>query len=283
MREFKNKVAVITGAGSGIGLAFAERCAYEGMKVVLTDIEEEALNRAEKIIRSLGADVLSVKCDVSKEKDVEFLTEKAFEIFGEVHLLFNNAGVAGGSLLWESTTEDWQWVMGVNLWGLINTTKTFVPKMLLQNKECHIVNTSSIAGLTSGPANGIYSMTKHAIVSFSETLYYELMLAHSLIGVSVLCPGFVRTRLMDSERNRPMELRNPNASMNITPHKQMMDHMLREGVSKGMPPEQVAEQVFQGIQGKQFYIFTHKEAKGTIKQRMEDILNENNPTFPFSI
>ena len=281
MVGLKNKVAVITGAASGIGSAIAERCAYEGMKVVLADIDEESLASTERVLKSTGVNTLSVICDVSKESDICSLAEKTLEAFGEVHLLFNNAGVATGTVLWENTAADWRWVLGVNLWGLINSTKTFVPIMLKQNNECHIINTASIAGLTAGPGNGIYSVTKHAIVNFSETLYYELKLANSQIDVSVICPGFVRTRLIDSERNRPMELRNSPESINCSPQKQMIEQMLRDGVSNGIPPEQVAEDVFDAIQKKKFYILTHKDAKGLIKQRMEDILNENNPTIYF--
>lgn len=281
MIELKNKIAVVTGAGSGIGLAIAERCACEGMKVVLADIDEESLIRTERVLKSMGVDTLTVICDVSKESDICSLAEKTLQAFGEVHLLFNNAGVATGTILWENTVADWQWALGVNLWGLINSTKIFVPIMLKQKKQCHIINTASIAGLTASPGNGIYSATKHAIVNFSETLYYELKLANSQIDVSVVCPGFVRTRLMDSERNRPMELRNSPESINYSPQKQRIEQMLRDGVMNGMSPEQVAESVFDAIQKKKFYILTHKESKVLIKQRMDDILNENNPTIYF--
>lgn len=281
MIALKNKVAVVTGAASGIGSAIAERCAHEGMKVVLADIDEESLISTERVLKSTGVNTLSVICDVSKGRDICSLAENTLEAFGEVHLLFNNAGVATGTVLWENTAADWRWVLGVNLWGLINSTKTFVPIMLKQNNECHIINTASIAGLTAGPGNGIYSVTKHAIVNFSETLYYELKLANSKIDVSVICPGFVRTRLMDSERNRPIELRNSLESINYSPQKQMIEQMLRDGVSNGIPPEQVAEDVFDAIQKKKFYILTHKDTKSLIKQRMEDILSENNPTIYF--
>ena len=277
----KNKVAVVTGAASGIGSAIAERCAYEGMKVVLAVIDEKAMVSTERVLKSIGADTLSVTCDVSKESDICSLAEKTLESFGEVHLLFNNAGVATGTVLWENTAVDWQWALGVNLWGLINSTKIFVPIMLKQNSQCHIINTASIAGMTASPGNGIYSVTKHAIVNFSETLYYELKIANSQIDVSVVCPGFVRTRLMDSERNRPMELRNSPESINYSPQKQMIEQMLRDGVMNGIPPEQVAECVFDAIQQKKFYVFTHKESKALIKQRMDDILNENNPMIYF--
>jgi NAD(P)-dependent dehydrogenase (short-subunit alcohol dehydrogenase family) len=281
MVEFENKVAVITGSASGIGSAIAERCAYAGMKVVLADIDKEALLNTESVLKSIGADILSVICDMSKEDDVKLLAEKTVNTFGEINLLFNNAGVSAGSLLWENTAKDWQWVLGVNLWGLINSTKIFVPIMLKQNNECHIINTASIAGLTSCPGNGIYSVTKHGIVNFSETLYYELKLARAKIDVSVICPGFVNTQLADSERNRPLELKNSFEDINNDSHRSMFEQVFREGVLNGISPESVAENVFDGIRRKKFYIFTNKESKELIKLRMEDILNENNPTIYF--
>lgn len=280
MMEFKNKVALITGAASGIGAAIAERCAYEGMKVVLADIDKEALVNTEKVLKSTGAETLAVVCDVSKESDIKALSEKAINAFGKINLLFNNAGVAAGTVLWRNTTADWKWVLGVNLWGLINSTKIFVPIMLKQNDECYIVNTASLAGLTSAPGNGVYSVTKHAIVNFSETLYYELKLAKAKIDVSVVCPGFVNTQLADAERNRPVELKNTDESIK-TNMQQMAEEMLHKEVKKGMAPELLVEKVFDAIQKKKFYIITHKESKALIKQRMEDILNENNPTIYF--
>lgn len=280
MMEFKNKVALITGAASGIGAAIAERCAYEGMKVVLADIDKEALINTEKVLKSTGAETLAVVCDVSKESDIKVLSEKAINTFGKVNLLFNNAGVATGTVLWRNTTADWKWVLGVNLWGLINCTKIFVPIMLKQNDECYIVNTASLAGFTSAPGNGVYSVTKHAIVNFSETLYYELKLAKAKIDVSVICPGFVNTQLADAERNRPVELKNTDRSIK-TNMQQMAEEMFHKEIKKGMAPELVVEKVFDAIQKKKFYIITHKESKTLIKQRMEDILNENNPTIYF--
>lgn len=280
MMEFKNKVALITGAASGIGAAIAERCAYEGMKVVLADIDKEALINTEKVLKSTGAETLAVVCDVSKESDIKVLSEKAINTFGKINLLFNNAGVATGTVLWRNTTADWKWVLGVNLWGLINCTKIFVPIMLNQNDECYIVNTASLAGFTSAPGNGVYSVTKHAIVNFSETLYYELKLAKAKIDVSVICPGFVNTQLADAERNRPVELKNTDRSIK-TNMQQMAEEMFHKEIKKGMAPELIVEKVFDAIQQKKFYIITHKESKTLIKQRMEDILNENNPTIYF--
>jgi len=209
MKEFKDKVAVITGAASGIGRGLAERCAQEGMKVVLADIEEEALTVAEQEMKAAGASVLAVLTDVSKASDVEALAQKTLDTFTAVHLLYNNAGVAAGTSVWESTLADWQWVMGVNLWGAIHGVRTFVPIMLEQGTECHIVNTASMAALISIPFGGIYRVTKCGIITLSETLYHELAQREANIKVSVLCPGNVAdTRFVDCGRNRPSELHN---------------------------------------------------------------------------
>ncbi|SES99140.1 NADP-dependent 3-hydroxy acid dehydrogenase YdfG [Natronincola peptidivorans] len=277
MENFHNKVAVITGAASGIGKSIAERCAKEGMRIVLADIEEETLYRTERDLKAIGAETLAVVTDVGKEKDVNLLAEKTLQAFGEVHLLFNNAGVGGGTMLWESTLADWQWVMNVNLWGVIYATRSFVPIMLKQNNECHIVNTASRAGLETGPFNGIYRVTKHAVVSFSETLYHELKTVNTKIGVSVLCPGFVNTQICDAHRNRPENLANPLETQKATPEGKMVDLMIREAVADGISPEEVAEITFRAIEKNQFYILTDTEAKGGVKHRMAAIINGENP------
>ena len=203
MKEFKGKVAVVTGAASGIGRALADRSVQEGMKVVLADVEVEALAKTEAGLKSSGATVLAVPTDVSQARDVAALAQKTLEVFGAVHLLCNNAGVGTEAAIWESTLEEWEWVMGVNLWGVIHGVRAFVPHMLAQDTECHIVNTASMAGLISGPGLGAYKVTKHAVVSLSETLYHELAERGARVGVSVLCPGIVNTRIMESARNRP--------------------------------------------------------------------------------
>lgn len=279
MIEFKDKVGVITGAGSGIGLAIAKRCAEEGMKIVLADIDEASLVKVEEELKFFKTDLLSVICDVSKKKDIQLVAKKTIETFGKIDLLFNNAGVSTVGLIWENSEEDWKWVLGVNLFGVINSIKTFVPIMLKQNNECHIINISSIAGLTAAPGNSIYGVSKHGIVNISETLYYELKLAKSNIDVSVVCPGFVKTRLMDAERNRPKEFKSLESVQ--SPQKQMINQVFNEGVLNGILPEKVSEKIFEGIKAKKFYVFTDDNCKLLIKQRMEDIIDENNPRIYF--
>jgi NAD(P)-dependent dehydrogenase (short-subunit alcohol dehydrogenase family) len=278
MKEFRGKVAVITGGASGIGYAISERCVKEGMKVVVADIEKAALTQAEKALKSGGANILTVQTDVSKAKDVEVLARKAFDAYGKVHLLFNNAGVDQHGTVWERTLADWQWVIGVNLWGVIHGVRFFVPMMLEQNTEGHIVNTSSIAGLISGPNMGIYNASKLGVLSLSQTLYHELAMAGSKIKVSVLCPGFVNTRIMDAARNRPVELQNDPTEEKREPEFGKQEQLMREKTQGGMSPNQVADSVFDAIINEKFYIFTHPELKDVVRIRMEEILLERNPS-----
>ena len=284
MKEFKDKVAVITGAASGIGHGIARRCAQEGMKVVLADIEEKALTQTEKEMKDVGASVLAVLTDVSKASDVEVLGQKTLDAFGAVHLLCNNAGVGTGATIWESTLVDWEWVLGVNLWGVIHGVRVFVPIMLEQDTECHIVNTASGAGLISSPHIGTYKVTKHGIVTLSETLYQELALRGAKIRVSVLCPMWVNTQLMEAEQNRPAELRNdPAEEMRIrtSPGYEEAEKLVRQAVQAGISCQQVADCVFNAIREEKFYILTDPElVKPAVQMRMEDILQERNPTNP---
>jgi NAD(P)-dependent dehydrogenase (short-subunit alcohol dehydrogenase family) len=280
MKEFKDKVAVITGAASGIGYGLAERCAQEGMKVVLADVEEGALAKAEREIRALGAKTLAVKTDVSKAGEVEALAKKTVDTFGAVHLLFNNAGVTVFSTTWESTLADWQWVLGVNLWGVIYGIHFFIPIMLNQDAECHIVNTASIAGLCPG-LSGPYEVSKHGVVVLSETLYHQLAQRGSNIGVSVICPGSIKTKVLDCERNRPRELQSKSGeSIDITdPSIRAVFQANIQLIEKGMLPQQVADIVFSAIEEKKFYILPNAEQyKPVIQTRMEDIIQERNPT-----
>ena len=279
MKEFQGKVAVVTGAASGIGRALAERCAQEGMRVVLAGINEQTLLQACQELKAEGASVLAIQTDVAKAGDVEALAQKAFDTYGAVHLLFNNAGVGAGTMIWESTLADWEWTIGVNLWGVIHGIRAFVPRMLEQDTEGHIVNTASIAGLTSGPGLGIYKVTKYGVVTLSETLYHELALRGAKIKTSVLCPGFVKTRIMDGARNRPARLQNDPAEVKMGPESVALIQFMLQAVEAGMPPQQVADIVFQAIRDETFYILTHPESKEEIRVRMEDMLQERNPTF----
>jgi NAD(P)-dependent dehydrogenase (short-subunit alcohol dehydrogenase family) len=277
MKEFKGKVAVVTGAASGIGRGLAEACAREGMRVVLADVEERSLAQTERELKDAGAEAVAVRTDVSKADDVEALASRTLEAFGAAHILFNNAGVGAGTTVWESTLEDWQWTLGVNLWGVIHGVRTFVPMMLRQGDECHIVNTASMAGLVSGPALGVYKVTKHAVVSLSETLCCELAVMKANVKVSVLCPGGVQTRVMECERNRPAELQNVSAGESAHPAVSQAEAMLRQLVESGMPPSRVADAVFDAIRDGRFYILTHADWKPLVQKRMEDILQDRNP------
>lgn len=285
MKEFKGKVAVITGAASGIGRSLAERCAQEGMKVVLADIEEEALTLAERDIKALGASTLTVLTDVSMANSVEALAEKTLDTFGAVHLLCNNAGVIANGSAWGSTLSDWKWVMGVNLWGVIHGIHVFVPIMLEQSTECHIVNTASMAGLASpAPTYAMYYVTKHGVVALSEAIYHELAQKGASIGVSVLCPGFVDTRLVGAERNRPIELQNDSADEQrylADPVNQAIAQGFATLVSNGISPQPVADHVFSAVREGRFYVLVNADPwRRSLRARFDDILEERNPNMP---
>jgi NAD(P)-dependent dehydrogenase (short-subunit alcohol dehydrogenase family) len=275
MDKFEGKVAVITGAASGIGRALAERFAREGMRVVLADVEEPALLQTAVAMQEAGADVLPVVTDVSKAEDVEALARWTLEAYGAVHLLCNNAGVATGGTVWESSLNDWQWVINVNLWGVIHGLHTFVPLMLDQGSEGYIVNTASIAGLLPFHFNAPYHATKHAIVAISEKLYYDLAARGGRIGVSVLCPGWVSTKIVDSWRNRPPEL--SDEAVEMTAEALAAYTALRQECAAGMDPADLAEQVFQAVRGGRFYILPHREYSPLIQARAEAVVEGGNP------
>lgn len=281
MKAFSGKTAVVTGGASGIGYAIAERCAKEHMNLVLADIEETALLNAVNGLEARGTRVLGVRTDVSKAEDVEALAQKTLDAFGAVHLLFNNAGVDVPGTIWARTLSDWQWTLGVNLWGVIHGVRVFVPIMLKQEAEGHVVNTASMGGLTSGPGMGVYRVTKHGVVALSETLYHELRLARSKINVSVLCPGFVDTRIGDAARNRPAALRNNSVGEEHRDNADEPEALLLKTVEELTPPAEVARRVFDAIVNEKFYIITHPELKHRVRTRMEDILLERNPTNPY--
>ncbi|MGB8644374.1 MAG: SDR family NAD(P)-dependent oxidoreductase [Anaerolineae bacterium] len=274
MEEFRGKVAVVTGGASGIGRALAERCAREGMKVVLADIEQAALDRAAEAIGKTGAAVLAVRTDVSQASEVQALADKTLAEFGGVHLLFNNAGVGGGvKSVWENTLADWQWVLGVNLWSVIHGVRIFTPIMLKENTECYIVNTASIAGLIAGSGLGVYKVSKHGVVSLSETLAADLQEIKAQIHVAVLCPAWVQTRIVESERNRPANLQDAQAPA-YGPQEIAAAQSVMRAVQGGIPAAQVADQVFEAMRANRFYILTHPESRAWVEARMQGIMRE---------
>ena len=279
MKDFAGKVAVVTGAASGIGLGLATRFAQEGMKVVMADVEEPVLQASVTRLRQAEHDVLGVVTDVSSGASVEALRDKALEAYGKVHILCNNAGVGGRGAsadIWGATEKDWQWALGVNLWGVIHGVRTFVPLMLEQGEEGHIVNTSSVSGLV--PGNRVYSVTKHGVVALTEALFYDLERLNSRLHCSVLCPGVINTNIMYSNRNRPEALSDDPASGDLTPEgRARADRIKHLAETQGMQPERLADIVFNAIRDEQFWVLTHTDYDGAIRDRMEGILNRTNP------
>lgn len=249
------------------------------MKVVLADIETGPLAETETELRAKGAAVLAVETDVSKAGDVEALAKKTIDAFGAVHVVCNNAGVAVGGLSWERTVADWEWVLGVNLWGVIHGIRVFVPIMLEQGTEGHVVNTSSTAGLSTGPGLPIYHATKHAVVALSEVLYHEFALMGAKLRVSVLCPLYVDTRIVDCDRNRPAELQNDAAPVLSRPEVQPAVQAFRQLLASGHTPAQIGDDVFNAIRDEKFYVINDPRTLDGARTRMEDILAERNPTL----
>lgn len=276
MKDLRGKVAVITGAASGIGFALAERAAREGMKVVLADIEAGALAEAEKKIRAAGAEAISVVTDVAKRESVEALRDRTLAAFGNCHLLCNNAGVAVNGATWDITHDDWDWILGVNLWGVINGIRAFVPGMIASGEEGHVVNTASMAGLIAGPGMSAYNATKHAVVAISESMFVEQSMAGSKVSTSVLCPGWVNTRIMDSQRNRPEGLANTTTP---PPEAAAMESMVRQLLSSGMSAEEVADRVFDAVHNQRFWILTHDNFKPLVTARFAGAVAGENPTL----
>ena len=273
---------MVTGAASGIGKALAERCLAEGMHVVMADIQEDALQVAAESLSAGGNNsILPVQVDVSIGEEIDKLLKKTVDEFGAVHLLFNNAGVGGGGNTWEATQRDWDWVLGVNLWSVIYGVQKFVPQMLKQDTECHIVNTASMAGLMGGTTNACYSVTKFGVVALTENLYQDLLAANAKIGVSVLCPGFVNTNIFDSGRNRPDHLSNAEAEAQPTPEQAARIEMFKEILRTGMQPEDLANIVFDAIRENRLFILTHDSFKPFVTERANNIVNGVNPPASF--
>lgn len=285
MKDFKGHTAVITGAASGFGLEVARHAARVGMNLVLADVQHEPLTAAVDEVRALGAQAIGVRLDVSKAAEVEALGDAAREAFGVPHLVFNNAGVAGGGLVWEHSVQDWEWVLGVNLMGVVHGVRVFTPMMLEAARrdprfEGHLVNTASMAGLLTPPNMGVYSVSKHAVVALSETLYQDLALVTDRVHASVLCPYFVPTGIHRSERNRPDTLR---AGAAPTKSQLIAQAMSDKAVTSGkVSAEQVAGLVFDAVRANRFYIYSHPNALGMVQTRLEDVLQGRNPTDPFA-
>lgn len=284
IHDFKNKTAVLTGAGSGFGLECARLGARLGMKLVLVDVQNDALDRAAAELQTAGAEVLALQVDVSDAAQMEHLARRVRERFGAPHFVFNNAGVAAGGLVWENTVQDWEWVLGVNLWGVIHGVHLFTPMMLEAARrdpsyQGHIVNTASMAGLLDPPNMGVYNVSKHAVVSLSETLYQDLALVTDQISASVLCPFFVPTGIHRSERNRPAGLASERPTRSQLIGQAMSDKAVTSGK---VSAAEVAQKVFDAIKANQFYIYSHPKAIASVQTRMEDILQTRNPTDPFA-
>ena len=282
--DFRNKTAVLTGAGSGFGLECARIGAKLGMHLVLADVQQDALDRAVAEMQAAGAQVLGMRVDVSKADQIEALGAATLARFGAPHLVFNNAGVGSGGLIWENSLQDWEWVIGVNLMGVAHGIRVFTPMMLAAAEndaafQGHIVNTASMAGLLNAPNMGIYNVSKHAVVSMSETLYQDLALVTDQISASVLCPFFVPTGISESHRNRPegTHASRPTRSQLIS------QAMSDKAVSSGkVSAAEVAQKVFDAVAANQFYIYSHPKSIGSVQVRMEDILLSRNPTDPFA-
>jgi NAD(P)-dependent dehydrogenase (short-subunit alcohol dehydrogenase family) len=281
VRELKGKTAVVTGAAAGIGRALAERCADEGMNVVLADVEGDALREATKAIEQRGARAIGVRTDVAQPDSLRELARRTVEEFGEAHLLCNNAGVfASGGALWETPLSDFEWQFGVNIMSIVHGVQAFVPIMLEQGGEAHVVNTASMAGVTSAPLSSGYFASKHAAVSLSETLYHELEQRGSKIGVSVLCPELVATRIGDAERNRPEQWKRKDDGEEH-PERDLVGNALRELTRTGAPPSLLAERVVEAVRESRFYILSPagRGWRNACETRLEDVRLERNPTF----
>ncbi len=282
--DFKNKVAVLTGAGSGFGLECARIGAQLGMKLVLVDVQKDALDAVQAELQAAGAQVMARRVDVSNDAQMQALANDVKATFGAPHFVFNNAGVGAGGLVWENTIADWEWVMGVNLWGVIHGVRLFTPMMLEAAKQDpsyqgHIVNTASMAGLLTPPNMGIYNVTKHAVVSLTETLYQDLKLVSDQVSASVLCPYFVPTGINQSHRNRPAELKADKPTQSQLIGQAMSDKAVGSGK---VTAAEVAQKVFDALAADQFYIYSHPKALGNVQQRMEAIVQGHNPPDPFA-
>lgn len=282
--DFQGKTAVLTGAGSGFGLECARIGAKLGMNLVLVDVQQDALDKAQAELEAAGAQVLARRVDVSSAEQMDALAQAVQQRFGAPHFVFNNAGVGSGGLIWENSVKDWEWVLGVNVWGVIHGVRLFTPMMLAAAKadpayRGHIVNTASMAGLLTPPNMGIYNVSKHAVVSLSETLYQDLKLVTDQVGASVLCPYFVPTGISQSHRNKPAELADEKPTQSQLIGQAMSDKAVSSGK---ITAAQVAEMVFHAMRHDQFYIYSHPKALGNAQSRFDAIVAGTNPPDPFA-
>jgi NAD(P)-dependent dehydrogenase (short-subunit alcohol dehydrogenase family) len=278
MKRFAGRVAVVTGAGSGLGRELALRFAREGMKLALADVDEAALAKTETDLKAAGTAAIAVRCDVSNGADVEALAARTLDAFGAVHVVCNNAGIAPLGVVWENTVADWQWTLGVNLWGVIHGVRVFTPILLRQDDEGHIVNTASVAGLIAPPGMGMYNVSKHAVVALSETLHHDLALRGAKVRCSVVCPAYFPSGIAESERSRPAVLSETRAK---SAEDLERDAKMRRAVQSGrLSAADIANRVFEAVRDERFYVLTHPRILPAVEARMRDILEGRNPGNP---
>jgi NAD(P)-dependent dehydrogenase (short-subunit alcohol dehydrogenase family) len=278
MKRFAGRVAVVTGAGSGLGRELALRFARAGMKLALADVDETALAKTAADLKAAGTAAIAVRCDVSNGADVEALAARTLDAFGAAHVVCNNAGIAPLGVVWENTVADWQWTLGVNLWGVIHGVRVFTPILLRQDDEGHIVNTASVAGLIAPPGMGMYNVSKHAVVALSETLHHDLALRGAKVRCSVVCPAYFPSGIAESERSRPAALSEARAK---TAEDLERDAKMRKAVQSGrLSAADIANRVFEAVRDERFYVLTHPRILPAVEARMRDILAGRNPGNP---
>ena len=278
MNELTGKVAAVTGAASGLGRAMALAFASEGMHVALADVDEAGLSATRSEVTRLNVRSLAMRVDVSKSAEVDAFAERTAAELGAVHVVCNNAGVALSGAVWEHSEAEWQWILGVNLWGVVHGVRAFAPRLIAQN-DGHIVNTASVAGLISPPGMGAYCVSKHAVVALSESLHHDLRERGCAVGVSVLCPAYVATGIAESERNKPRDL-----SLTKSKERVAKEAMLRKAIAAGkLSPDDVAQAVVGAVKQNRFYVLTHPAIKAAIRARMEDVLEERTPRDPLAL
>lgn len=285
MSDHRGKVAVITGAASGLGLGIARSCAARGMKLALADIQGSELTRIAGEMQKKGLDVLALTTDVAEVDDMERLAHRVYQRFGEVHYLFNNAGVLGKTSMLDAMLKDWEWIIGVNMWGIIHGVRAFVPRMLDGGKEGYVINIAGGAGFLSGPGLGIYRMTKHTVVALSESLQHELAIIGSKIKVSLVSPAFIKTSIMEADNNRPSRLRNIARPPVDNPEEEAILGFFNQQINNGPEPETIAEAIWAGIDSHKFYIFVPSLSEDiltckAIQHRFDAIIAEENPVKP---